>query len=114
MKRMLVLVYGVACYTLFLGVFLYGIGFVGGFLTPTRLDMAVDDPQPLVLTLDALINLALVAVFGLQHSVMARPAFKRWLTRWVPAPIERSTYVLLASLVLILLFWQWRPMPGIV
>jgi protein-S-isoprenylcysteine O-methyltransferase Ste14 len=114
MKRVLVLAYGVACYAMFLGVFLYSIGFVGGFLTPTSLDRVVDDPQPTVLIQAILINLALVTVFGLQHSVMARPAFKRWLNRWVSAPMERSTYVLATNLALGLLYWQWRPMGGIV
>ena len=114
MKRVLVLAYGVVCYTLFLSVFLYGIGFVGGFLTPTSLDGAVDDQRLEVLAQAVLINLALVSVFGLQHSVMARPAFKRWLTRWIPEPIKRSTYVLATNIALGVLFWQWRPMGGLV
>ncbi len=114
MKRVLVLAYGVACYSLFLGVFLYGIGFVGGFLTPTSLDGTVDDPRWDVHAQAVLMNLALVAVFGLQHSVMARPAFKRWLTRWIPEPIERSTYVLATNIALGVLFWQWQPVGGLV
>ncbi len=114
MKRVFVLAYGLASYVIFLGVFLYGVGFVGGFLTPTSLDAAIDDPRPWAITQAALINLALVAAFGMQHSVMARPAFKRWLTRWVPEPIERSTYVLATNLVLGVLFWQWQPMGGTV
>lgn len=114
MKRVLVLAYGVACYTLFLGVFLYGIGFVGGFLTPTSLDETAVDPQPGLLVQAVLINLTLAAVFGLQHSVMARPAFKQWLTCWIPKAIERSTYVLATNLALGVLFWQWRPMGGLV
>jgi protein-S-isoprenylcysteine O-methyltransferase Ste14 len=103
---------------MFLGVFLYGVGFVGGFLTPTSLDGSVaggvEELQPEALAKAVLINLALVAVFGLQHSVMARPAFKRWFTRWIPEPMERSTYVLATNLALGLLYWQWRPMGGLV
>lgn len=114
MRRFLVLGYGVACYLLFLGVFLYAIGFVGGFLTPTRLDAAPGDSPTTDPLRAALVDLALVAAFGLQHSVMARPAFKRLWTRWIPAPIERSTYVLATNLALGLLFWQWRPLGGIV
>lgn len=114
MKRVFVLAYGLASYVLFLGVFLYAIGFVGGFLTPTSLDGAVEDPRPVALGQAVLINLALVAAFGLQHSVMARPAFKRWLDRWVPRAMERSTYVLATNIVLGVLFWQWRPMGGLV
>lgn len=113
MKRVFVLTYGIASYVLFLGVFLYGIGFVGGFLTPTSLDEAIDDPRSEALAQDVLVNFALVFAFGLQHSVMARPVFKRWLTHWLPEPIERSTYVLSTNIVLGLLFWQWRPMGGI-
>ncbi|MBS0205696.1 MAG: isoprenylcysteine carboxylmethyltransferase family protein [Planctomycetes bacterium] len=114
MKRLLVLAYGFACYSMFLGVFLYGIGFVGGFLTPTRLDAAFDKPGLDMSAQAVIINLALVAIFGVQHSVMARPAFKRWLTRWIPEPMERSTYVLAANLALALLYWHWRPMGGLV
>jgi len=114
MKRVLVLAYGVTCYVLFLGVFVYGIGFVGGFLTPTSLDGVVEVQRLGGGTHAMLINFALVAAFGLQHSVMARPAFKRWLTRWIPEPIERSTYVLAANIALGMLFWQWRPMGGLV
>ncbi len=114
MKRVLVLAYGAISYAIFLGVFVYTIGFVGGFCTPTTLDAVLDDPSPWTIARSALVNLALVAAFGLQHSVMARPAFKRRLTRWIPRPIERSTYVLATNLVLGLLLWQWQPMGGIV
>lgn len=110
MKRGLVLAYGVVSYLTFLTVFLYLLGFTGGFVTPTRLDGESHGPASKSIVIDAL----LVLMFGLQHSVMARQGFKRWWTRIVPPPIERSTYVLTASLVLALLFWQWRPVGGVV
>ncbi len=109
MNRYLAVVYGAFCYTLFLVVFLYLIGFVGG-LVPRSVDNAVVAPVGWAV----LIDVVLVTLFALQHSVMARPAFKAWWTRIVPEPIERSTYVLAASLVLVLLFWQWRELPAVV
>jgi protein-S-isoprenylcysteine O-methyltransferase Ste14 len=109
-KRILVFVYGGVSYLLFLGTFLYAIGFVGGFGVPTRLDAASTGPLGKALLVDA----ALLALFAVQHSVMARKWFKDAWTRIVPAPAERSTYVLLSSLALIVLFWQWRPIGGIV
>ena len=87
MSRIASLVYGVLCYALFLGVFLYSIGFVGGFGTPTSLDGAPTRPLGVSLAID----LGLLAAFAIQHSGMARPAFKRWWTKFVPEPIERST-----------------------
>jgi methanethiol S-methyltransferase len=109
MNRYLAVVYGTLSYTLFLAVFLYLIGFVGGFV-PRSVDNAVVAPVGWAV----LIDVVLVTLFALQHSVMARPAFKAWWTRVVPEPIERSTYVLAASLVLVLLFWQWRELPAVV
>jgi protein-S-isoprenylcysteine O-methyltransferase Ste14 len=105
-KRILFFVYGAAAYVTFLGSFLYAIGFVSGFAVPKILDAPADGPLGGALLVDA----GLLALFAIQHSVMARRWFKEWWTQFVPAPLERSTYVLFASLALIVLFWQWRPL----
>ncbi len=110
MKRTLLLAYGLICYGIFLATFLYAIGFVGNFAVPTTLD----GPATGSIWQALAINLGLLSAFALQHSVMARPAFKRWWTRFVPEPVERSTYVLFSSLALIALFMFWQPMGGVV
>src|SRR5262249_27954716 len=109
-KRILFFAYGSLSYLIFLGTFLYAVCFVGAFGVPRTLDGAASGPLGLSVAIDA----GLLALFALQHSVMARKWFKDWWTRIVPKPIERSTYVLLSSLALILMFWQWRPLGAVV
>jgi protein-S-isoprenylcysteine O-methyltransferase Ste14 len=110
LKRAVFFAYGVACYVVFLATFLYAIAFVGNLGTPTALDGPPTGPIARALAIDA----GLLALFALQHSIMARKGFKQRWRRIVPKPVERSTYVLFSSVALILLFWQWQPIGGIV
>lgn len=110
MSRFLTILYGLICYVAFFLSFLYAIAFVGNFYVP----LTVDEGRGANMTEAVIINLLLLSLFAVQHSGMARPGFKRWLTAWLPEPLERSTYVLLTSAALILLFWQWRPMPDMI
>ena len=110
MSAILTLAYGAVSYLVFFGTFLYAIGFLGNLVVPKSLDSGATESWSSALA----VNLALLSIFAVQHSVMARPAFKRLLTRVIPKSIERSTYVLASSAALILLFWQWRPLGGVI
>ncbi len=108
MKRIFTFLYGAMSYVVCLATFVYAIGFIGNFGVPKSLDTASSGPWQKAL----LVDLGLLSLFAVQHSVMARPAFKRLLTRVVPAAIERSTYVLASSAALFFLFWKWQPLGG--
>src|SRR5438105_373216 len=109
-KRFSIFLYGVVSYAIFFGTFLYSVGFIGNFAVPRTLD----GTPTTGFTAALIVDLGLLALFAVQHSVMARPAFKRWFTKWVPDSAERSTYVLLSSLALIALFAWWQPLGGMI
>jgi len=108
MKRIAAMAYGMVCYGAFFATFLYAVGFLGNIYVPKSIDSGPDGPIGAALAVDV----GLLALFALQHSIMARPWFKRAWTRIVPEPVERSTYVLFSSLALAFMFWQWRPIGG--
>jgi protein-S-isoprenylcysteine O-methyltransferase Ste14 len=110
MTRAAFLVYGFISYAIFFGVFLYTAAFLANVVVPKTIDSGAPGSLPTAL----LINLGLLSVFAVQHTGMARPAFKRWLTRFLAEPIERSTYVLISSLVFVVFFHLWQPMPEVV
>src|ERR1700756_4779855 len=110
MSRLIALVYGMVCYAFFFVTFLYAIAFVEDFPVPLTIDAGLRAPMTEAL----IVNMVLMALFAIQHSVMARPQFKAWWTQFVPKSVERSTYVLFATLALVLLFWLWRPIPNVV
>ncbi|MBR0821687.1 methanethiol S-methyltransferase [Bradyrhizobium liaoningense] len=109
--RLAILLYALVSYAVFTVSFLYALGFVGNYAVPKSIDKSIDVGSPANFGEDILVNLLLMSLFAIQHSVMARPAFKRWSAKFLPVPCQRSTYVLLSSLILLLLFWQWRPIP---
>lgn len=108
--RIVAFLYGILSYLIFFAVFLYAIGFVEDLVVPKTIDSGVPAPAARAL----IVNLVLMSIFAMQHSVMARREFKRWWTRFVPASVERTTYVLFASSALALLLWLWEPMPAVV
>jgi methanethiol S-methyltransferase len=110
MGRLIAFFYGLASYLVFFVTFLYAVGFVSGLVVPKTIDSGIAGSMAEAL----IVNLLLMTLFAVQHSVMARKQFKQWWTQYVPKSVERSTYVLFASLALVLLFWQWRPMPNVV
>ncbi len=105
-----IFIYGAVCYLMFLGTFLYAIGFVGGVIVPKTIDSGTAGP----ITQSILINALLLGLFAIQHLVMARPGFKVWWTKIIPPAVERSTFVLMTNIILITMFWAWQPVTDVV
>lgn len=105
--RLLILFYAIVSYAVFLVSFIYAVGFVGNYRVPKSIDVG----GPTNLSEAIVVDLLLLCIFAIQHSIMARPAFKQWWAKIFQVACQRSTYVLLSSLILLLLFWQWRPIP---
>ena len=110
MKKSIAFIYGLIAYVVFLVAFLYAIGFVGNFIVPKSIDSGAETNFWYALLINALV----LSLFVIQHSIMARPAFKKWFTKIISPAIERSTFVLLTSLILLLIFWQWQPLTTVV
>lgn len=110
MKKSITLIYGLFAYLIFLIAFLYAIGFVGNFIVPKSIDSGTET----IFLHALLVNMLVLSIFVIQHSIMARPAFKKWFTKLISPAIERSTFVLLTSLILLLIFWQWQPVTTVV
>lgn len=110
--RLAILLYAIVSYAVFTVSFLYALGFVGNYVVPKSIDKSIDVGSQTNVSEAVVVNLLLLSLFAIQHSVMARPAFKRWWAKFLPVACQRSTYVLLSSLILLLLFWQWRPIPA--
>jgi len=110
MKKSIIFLYGILAYSIFLIAFLYAIGFIGDFIVPKSIDSGIESTWISSL----FINVVLLSVFALQHSIMARPAFKKWFITIFSPAMERSTYILLSSLALLLIYWQWRPITTII
>ena len=110
MGRLIALLYGLLCYAFFFITFLYAIGFVENLVVPQTIDVGPEAPVAEAL----IVNLIVMSLFAIQHSVMARPQFKQWWMQFVPKPVERSTYVLFSSAALALLCWQWRPITSVI
>jgi methanethiol S-methyltransferase len=110
MKKIIIFLYGVTAYIIFLISFLYAVGFLGDFIVPKTINSGKETSFMQAL----LVDIFLLSIFAIQHSTMARPAFKKWFTRIINPAIERSTYVLLSSLALLLMYWQWQPLPSVI
>ncbi len=110
MKKSFAFIYGIFAYLIFLIAFLYAIGFVGNFIVPKSIDSGAETSFLQAI----LVNVLVFSLFVIQHSIMARPGFKKWFTRFISPAIERSTFVLLTSLILLLIFWQWQPVRAVV